>query len=246
VILKDVVHNALMGLAPVRALARRFHHTGIERDEALADAAFAFVRGRVDVRDKDVLEIGVGQAPGLLVRALSAGARSAAGADTEPYLDAAEMQRLSIDYRIGTQERLPFENQRFDVAWSLSVLEHVRHPALFLAEACRVLRPGGVIACDIDLRDHHHLDDETRWLDCLRHSERTWNAMTWNRSSYVNRLRASEWRQLFAHSGLEVARLDVRRSAVLAGLSDLHPWLAKWSEDDVAVFGIDVVLRKAG
>ena len=39
--------------------------------------------------------------------------------------------------------RLPFADNSFDIALSDYVLEHVEHPALFLAEVHRVLKPGG-------------------------------------------------------------------------------------------------------
>jgi len=40
-------------------------------------------------------------------------------------------------------ERLPFEDNTFDVVFCRYVLEHVADPAMFLAEVLRVLKPGG-------------------------------------------------------------------------------------------------------
>lgn len=43
-------------------------------------------------------------------------------------------------------ERLPFADASFDVVTAFDVLEHVPHPELLIAEAARVLRPGGLFA----------------------------------------------------------------------------------------------------
>jgi len=44
---------------------------------------------------------------------------------------------------VGAGETLPFRSGTFDVAFSNSVLEHVRDPGQVLRETIRVLRPGG-------------------------------------------------------------------------------------------------------
>lgn len=41
-------------------------------------------------------------------------------------------------------ENLPFENESFDAAWSITVLEHVHNPEKALEEIVRILKPGGV------------------------------------------------------------------------------------------------------
>ena len=38
-------------------------------------------------------------------------------------------------------DKLPFADNTFDIAWSDFVLEHVENPKLFLKEICRVLKP---------------------------------------------------------------------------------------------------------
>jgi len=50
---------------------------------------------------------------------------------------------LTIDYREGTAEDLAEAGESFDVVLALEVVEHVADPSLFLAAACRLVRPGG-------------------------------------------------------------------------------------------------------
>jgi SAM-dependent methyltransferase len=90
-------------------------------------------------------------------RVLDVGCRS--GALTRSYLEGndvvgldvdcealAEAAKLGIDTHWGdAEEPLPFDGASFDVAVAGEVLEHLREPALLVAEARRVLRPGGTL-----------------------------------------------------------------------------------------------------
>ncbi len=46
-------------------------------------------------------------------------------------------------------ERLPFADETFDVVASFAVLEHVRDPFVCAAEITRVLKPGGLLYCQV-------------------------------------------------------------------------------------------------
>ncbi|MFN2540231.1 MAG: methyltransferase domain-containing protein [Mycobacteriales bacterium] len=48
----------------------------------------------------------------------------------------------------GDAARLPFPDALFDVVVAGEVLEHVLDPAVVVAEACRVLKPGGTLVID--------------------------------------------------------------------------------------------------
>jgi 2-polyprenyl-6-hydroxyphenyl methylase/3-demethylubiquinone-9 3-methyltransferase len=55
---------------------------------------------------------------------------------------------LAIDYRQGTGEALPYADGAFDFAYACDVLEHVADLPRVIAEAARVLRPGGAFLFD--------------------------------------------------------------------------------------------------
>lgn len=81
----------------------------------------------------------------------------------------------NVDLRRGRLEELPLEAAAADAALLFLVLHHVAEPALALAEAARVLRPGGRLVV-VDMLPHGH--DEYRqtmghiWLG-FDHSQMT-------------------------------------------------------------------------
>lgn len=55
---------------------------------------------------------------------------------------------LSINYRVGSGTSLPFDDQSFKAASCCDVLEHIQDWRLAIAEAARVLAPGGLFLFD--------------------------------------------------------------------------------------------------
>jgi 2-polyprenyl-6-hydroxyphenyl methylase/3-demethylubiquinone-9 3-methyltransferase len=60
----------------------------------------------------------------------------------------AQSMELTIDYRSGVAEQLPFESDRFDIVTCVDVLEHVQSVPATIAEIGRVLKPGGLFLFD--------------------------------------------------------------------------------------------------
>ena len=60
----------------------------------------------------------------------------------------ASTSKLSIDYRIGSGEQLPFADESFDHVACCDVLEHVDDVDRVIGEIARVLRPGGLFFYD--------------------------------------------------------------------------------------------------
>lgn len=57
----------------------------------------------------------------------------------------AEGQDLPVEYRLESAEALAAEGRLFDLVTCLEVVEHVAHPAAFLATVCSLVRPGGLL-----------------------------------------------------------------------------------------------------
>jgi SAM-dependent methyltransferase len=68
------------------------------------------------------------------------------GVDVERSPEVAERTRADAEFVTFDGRRLPFGDASFDLVYCKQVLEHVDHPRDLLAEAARVLRPGGHLA----------------------------------------------------------------------------------------------------
>lgn len=92
-----------------------------------------------------VLDIGCGA--GFLCHALSAAGHRAEGADLSPgSLQVARKRDITgrSAWRVADAYRLPWKDGSFDAVSALDFLEHVERPGAVIAEAARVLKPGGL------------------------------------------------------------------------------------------------------
>jgi SAM-dependent methyltransferase len=212
-----VALNQLLRFPLVVALSRRTHQTGMMNDGAAVEARLATFLHHAPVAGADLLELGPGQSPALLIKARERGARTAVGLDIERY---SELTSLSEDRGVKSVfydgRAFPFDDGTFDIVWSSDVLEHVRDPELTVREAFRVLRPGGLFVGRIDFRDHYFMETEAKWNNCHRFPEWLWNAMTDRRGSYVNRWRASDWRRAIESGGFQTVSWEEEHSSILA------------------------------
>lgn len=92
-----------------------------------------------------VLDAGCG--PGYVAACASLLGAEAEGLDfSQGMVDEARKQFPHISFNLGDVEKLPASNQSFDAVLSNIVLFHVTEPAQAMAEAFRVLKPGGRFA----------------------------------------------------------------------------------------------------
>ena len=92
-----------------------------------------------------VLDIGCGA--GLLANELARQGMEVTGLDaSEASLEVARRYDATgrVQYQHGDANHLPFADASFEVACAMDFLEHVDDPAHIVAEAARVLRPGGL------------------------------------------------------------------------------------------------------
>lgn len=71
----------------------------------------------------------------------------------------------NLDYVINEDGAIDEPDNTFDLILSTQVLEHVPDPATYLAEARRLLKPGGLLLCSThgSFEDHACPDDFWRW-----------------------------------------------------------------------------------
>jgi SAM-dependent methyltransferase len=244
----EILQNLVMGIPSIARLAGRYHRTGLNADRAMARQVFELYCRFESAVGKDILEIGPGQTLEVLEEALSSGARSCAAVDVAAYMTADQAAAKRIDYRLYDGKLLPFASEQFDVIWSHTAFEHLRYPELTVTECFRLLRPGGGMVAHIDLGDHTYYGRQSQspseLFHCLRYPGWLWTLMKWNRSSYVNRLRKSEWKRLFGDAGFLLQSETCSVSQAVTSALPALPYLHKYSPDDAVTAVLTVWLQK--
>jgi ubiquinone/menaquinone biosynthesis C-methylase UbiE len=146
----------------------------------------------------DVLELGVGTGVNLPLYNAHA---SVTGFDASAEMlswAARRMNGAPPDLVQGDAQRLPFADERFDVVAASLLFCSVADPAQGLAEARRVLRPGGRLM----LLEHARGRGLGRWLTDLLHP--VWRA--WSRSCCLNR----ETARTVSQVGFDVQNVERR------------------------------------
>ncbi len=137
--LKD--HNREVWGRTAANYASAFEQLTIGAADALLDGA-GVGRGTI------LLDVGTG--PGTLIGpALDRGAMVRAVDLSEQMVQAARVRHPNVDVQIGDAHRLPYEDEMFDAVTMGFCLHHIPDPEAALAEAKRVLRPGGRVAFSV-------------------------------------------------------------------------------------------------
>jgi ubiquinone/menaquinone biosynthesis C-methylase UbiE len=160
-----------------------------------------------------VLDIATG--PGFIAEAFARGAREVIGVDLTAAMLAIGEERAkergisNVSFRIADVQKLPFENEQFDVVVSRLALHHMQNPGQVVGEMTRVCRMGGTVLVE-DIYSSEHAGRaqyQDRW-EKLRDP------------SHVRVLPLSEHLRLFREAGLETDGLKT--------YDDLCPEVERW------------------
>ena len=139
----------------------------------------------LDLRGKRVLDIGSGLGGPTFYLARNYGAK-VTGIDLEPYLVARATARTSelglddsVDFIAVEAGPLDFPENCFDLVISSGAITQTEDKSSLFSEACRVLKPGGVVSCyEWMKRDGEYSKDMLRWfeLEGLTYAQETLDA----------------------------------------------------------------------
>lgn len=245
-ILKEIIKNQLIKIPFVRKRAQESHSTGLNEKETEINKVILFYKKYVDFTGKKVLELGPGQTYQVAEEIAKLGADITI-VDIDRYLDEKILKSKNIEYVIYDGSVLPFSDDSFDLVISYTVYEHIRFPKTTVSDTYRVLKKGGELVHCIDLGDHFSYGvNEDLLFNCLQYSEAVWNAMTWNRSSYVNRLRKSDWIKLHEGAGFKIKSVDTIDSEHIRSLykEGKLAYLDKYFDEDKFCTTINIACIK--
>src|SRR5712692_2598298 len=121
----------------------------IEYDDEVSGGFLEWFDGRIDLREKRVLDLGSGYG-GRTARYKELGAARVTGLEiesraTDEGRDFAAARGVHASFVVSVGERLPFAEASFDIITSYDVFEHVENLSQVLNECWRVLAPGGTL-----------------------------------------------------------------------------------------------------
>jgi len=137
-----------------------------------------------------------------------------------------------------------------DLHFSIAVLEHVPREIipLFFQEARRILRIGGILYHEIDLRDHFaEFDPSISSVNFLRFNDFTWKLLGQNKIHFHNRLRASDFTIILEQFGFEIVNLETRSDERgVAALKSMHiaDRFKPYEDSDLATSVLTVTAKK--
>lgn len=147
-----------------------------------------------------------------------------------------------IHYRAPMRRMSEIPAGSVDLIISQAVMEHVDHLEEIYAECFRILRPGGFMSHQIDLRCH---DTAPEWNGHWKYSELTWRLMRGGRPWFINRQPCSIHLSLIRQVGFRLC-VEIRHLGSLGIAS--RQLASRWqslSQDDLKTSGVFVVASKS-
>jgi SAM-dependent methyltransferase len=160
--------------------------------------------------------------------------------------------RFGILYRApGDARNTDLPTATFHCITSTYTLEHIpRADVMRILQECRrILKPGGIILSMIDYQDHYSFrDSRISAYNFLQYPERQWRWFN-SRLHYQNRLRHSQYLQMFHEYGFEMLSEELKDPSPgeMERLKSLRlsAEFQRFSIDDLAVMGSQLVCRKS-
>ena len=223
-----------------------------------------------DISDAEILEIGPGAFLGVATLLITKGAKKVTAVDVSNFCDLENTEQFSLVIETAKQEEwikkdqhysaekilknleylvsssnIPVPDSSYDIVYSFHAGEHFRDPNEVIAEMHRVLKPGGLCIHSIDLHDHIGSHRVNNWLKFLYYEPWAWNIMTSNRGCWTNRLRSTQWREIFENH-FTIIDFDARRQTIPSTFkaSKLATPFKDYDLEILSVSSLNIIARK--
>jgi SAM-dependent methyltransferase len=118
------------------------------------------------------------------------------GVDINPWaLQQAQRSMPEVHFGVGSAESLPFQSKSLDLVISKHVVEHLQHPDMAILEACRVLKPNGILILS------------TPNLDSLLKPLKGKKWIGYQDPTHISLKGPSAWLDLLEQAGMEMIRI---------------------------------------
>jgi len=152
------------------------------------------------------------------------------------------LPRRTICYLVPIARIREISGNSVDLIISQAVLEHVDHLEEIYAECFRILRPGGFMSHQIDLRCH---DTASEWNGHWKYSELTWRLMRGGRPWFINRQPCSAHISMAKQVGFTICA-EIKQSSSPGILREqLAGRFKALSDRDLLTAGIFLLASKA-
>lgn len=150
------------GYAPINEKGAFFAKDPVDKENSLFIQLYQHVLLSTDLNKKNLLEIGSGRGGGVDYVARYFAPSSIIGLDfSKNAVDLCNKfyKTPNLSFVEGNAEKLPFDNDRFDVVFNVESSHCYGNMKAFIAEVTRVLKPGGIFAW-ADLRTQKAIEKD--------------------------------------------------------------------------------------
>lgn len=124
------------------------------------------------------------------------------------FIKKGEIDEKYITFIKGDFAKIDFK-EKIDFVLTISVFEHIKNVEEVIAKLSKVMKKGGLMYHSIDLRDHYNFNNPFLFY---KYSKKTWERyLTKEGVSYTNRIRYTQFMNLFKKWGFKVINQEIER-----------------------------------
>ena len=198
-IIKSILQNVLLGNKFIKDAVIPYYDTGGGKKDSYEYKNRAKRNSKIIIdvinnksfKPKKILELGCGIYPGTL---------NILNKEIKPdEIFGCENRHINENVypKVLPIEKILELNIKFDLIYSIDVLEHVDNVCSLLNTLNKLRAKKSLVFHSVDLRSHYHNVNSIHAFKHYKYNDFFWNMMTSNRSGYTNRFKLKNWIDIF-------------------------------------------------